>query len=181
MKKFSAIKADRSLNISYITELYHTPLIICVDKKSVEYLKDNLNYVFLRKDVRQNQLFFWIHSELNEENVRRTIRDLGVDMPMMVYSVNDDKINKYLEIYPVTDYIYKVIRELKLNERKIASELVEDNEKSAIANKEIYRHIDDLDAVIKRLKVSLEKFVNRDNLELSVDMGEGSDRFTSVN
>lgn len=154
------------------TELYHTPLIICVDKKSVEYLKDNLNYVFLRKDVRQNQLFFWIHPELNEENVRRTIRDLGVDMPMMVYSVNDDKINKYLEIYPVTDYIYKVIRELKLNERKIASELVEDNEKSAIANKEIYRHIDDLDAVIKRLKVSLEKFVNRDNLELSVDMGE---------
>ena len=42
----------------------------------------------------------------------------------------------------MTDYIYKVIRELKLNERKIASELVEDNEKSAIANNKVRRNND---------------------------------------
>lgn len=151
-------------------ELYHTPLVLCLDKDSLGRLNDNLQYFYSRKDVEQEQLFFVIHPSLNRGGMERAIKDLGVISPKVITSVNDDLVKKYLEVYPVTDYIYNVIRLLKKVEKKIESHVNEENKRSEITNREIHGRIDELEDILKRLKVSADKFINRDNLELSEDM-----------
>lgn len=151
-------------------ELYHTPLVLCLDKDSLGSLNDNLQYFYSRKDVEQEQLFFLIHPSLNRGGMEREIKDLGVISPKVITSVNDDLVKKYLEVYPVTDYIYNVIQLLKKVEKKIESHVNEENKRSEITNREIHGRIDELEDILKRLKVSADKFINRDNLELSEDM-----------
>lgn len=131
------------------TELFHTPLLICIEQDSVRNLKYNLKYLLLRKDVNQEQLFFIIQSSLNVMSIERTIKDLGVFSPQIVRNVKDKQVRKYLEIYPVTDYIYNAIQLLRENEKIIASELHKENTESAITNRAIHNRIDELEGIIK--------------------------------
>lgn len=153
-------------------ELYHTPLVVCLDKNSLGSLKDNLQYILSRKDVEQEQLFFIIQSALNTAAVERTIKDLGVVAPKLITSVKDDLVKKYLEIYPVTDYIYKVIKLLRNIEMGIETQITQEIEQSEITNREIHERIDELEDILKRLKVSAQKFTNRDNFELPANLWE---------
>lgn len=152
------------------TELFHTPLLLCIDDDSVGKLKDNLKYFFSRKDVDQEQLFFMIQSTLNVAGLERTIKDLGVVSPKVIMSLKDDLMKKYLEIYPVTDFIYNAISVLEVNKESISNQLNKENEQSAIANCEIHNRIDELEDILKRLKTAAEKFANRDNFEMSMEM-----------
>lgn len=152
------------------TELFHTPLLLCVDNDSVGKLKGNLKYFFSRKDVEQEQLFFMIQPTLNAASIERTVKDLGVVLPKVIMSLKDDLMKKYLEIYPVTDYINNAIKVLEVNKEVISDRLNQENEQSAIANCEIHNRINELEDILKRLKISAEKFANRDNIEMSMEM-----------
>lgn len=152
------------------TSLLHTPIIIWIDEKTLPMMKSNLRYFFNRKDVNHNQLFFLIQSELNTTNIERTIHDLGIEKPQVIASVNDAEIGRYLETYPVTDYIYDSIKLLRGQEFEIARVLEKENEESMVSNREIHNRIDELEDVIKRLKKSLELFVNRDNFDVLPEM-----------
>lgn len=154
------------------TKLFHTPLVICIDDNSVQNLKNNLKYFFSRKDIDQEQLFFIIQPTLHAASIERTIKDLGVASPKLIMSVKDELVKKYIEIYPVTDYIYRVIKVLKENEETISAQLNHENEQSVITNRKIHNRIDELEDILKRLKASVEKFANRDNLEMSTEMLE---------
>lgn len=152
------------------TSLFHTPIIMWIDENTLNNIKSNLRYFFNRKDVQDNQLFFLIHPILNVGSIERTIHDLGIEKPQLINCVEDEVVRCYVETYPVTDYIYEAIKEFRTNEAEIAQVLDEENEKSMISNRVIHQQIDDLEDVIKRLKQSLEAFVNRDNLEVLSDM-----------
>lgn len=151
-------------------ELYHTPLLLYIDQNTLKKLKDNLQYLFARKDVKQEQLFFLIQPPLNTAVIERTIKDLGVASPQVVTSVSDDLVKKYLEIYPVTDYINNSIKLLKNVETRITDQISQENKQSTITNRTIHKQIDELEDILKRLKLSAEKFANRDNFELSMEM-----------
>ena len=152
------------------TSLFHTPIIIWIDQNTLLKMKSNLRYFFERKDVDNNQLFFLIQPELNATSIERTIKDLGIETPCLIESVNDKKIKRYLEIYPVSDYIYEAIKILRQQEIEIATILDRENEESMISNREIHAQIDSLEDVIARLKNALSLFVNRDNIDTITEM-----------
>ncbi len=159
------------------TSLFHTPIIMWIDETNLNSLKSNLHYFFNRKDVDENQLFFLIQPTLNAVSIERTIYDLGIDKPQLISGVEDEVVKGYVETYPVTDYIYEAIKEFRTNETEIAHVLDEENEKSMISNRAIHQQIDELEDIIKRLKQSLEAFVNRDNLDVLSDMQVIKDDF----
>lgn len=152
------------------TKLLHTPILMCISVDTMNNLKQNLQYFFQRRDVDEEQLFFLIQTPLNADNVERTIKDLGVGSPKIITSVKDELVKKYLEVYPVTDYICQVIKILQQTEKKIELQLMQENEQSTITNRAIHERIDKLENIIKRLKTSEFRFANRDNFEMSMEM-----------
>lgn len=152
------------------TSLLHTPIILWIDEKTLPKMKSNLRYLFNRKDVHHNQLFFLLQPKLNAVSIERTIRDLGIEKPQMITGVDDINVKRYLETYPVTDYIYDAIKLFRMQETEIANVFEKENEKSMISNREIHTQIDSLEDVIKRLKEALELFVNRDNFDVISEM-----------
>lgn len=159
------------------TSLVHTPIIMWIDESTLDNMKSNLRYFFKRKDVLENQLFFLIQPTLNKVSIERTIHDLGIEKPQLIGFVEDEIVKCYVETYPVTDYIYEVIKAFRTDEAEIAQVLDNENEKSMISNRAIHQQIDELEEVIKKLKQSLEAFVNRDNLDVLSDMQVVKDEF----
>lgn len=159
------------------TSLSHTPIIIWIDENTLSKMKSNLRYLFNRKDVEHNQLFFFVQPELNMASIERTIHDLGIDRPQLITSMNDSKIGCYLETYPVTDYIYEAIKILRDRELEIANVLAIENEESMVSNREIHNQIDELEDVIRRLKTALSLFVNRDNLDVLPELETVKENF----
>lgn len=152
------------------TSLAHTPIIFWIDENTLPKMKSNLRYFITRKDVQQNQMFFLICPSLNALGIERTIRDLGIEKPQLITEIDSEKVKRYLEIYPVTDYIYDAIKLLREQELQIASVLKEENEKSMVSNREIHIQIDSLEDIIKNLKEALDLFINRDNIDISAEM-----------
>ena len=157
------------------TELLYTLLLLWVDNENIDNLKNNLKYLLSRVDVCQEQIFFIIHSSLNVNTIERIIKDLGVLTPQIITSVSDEKVKKYLEIYPISNYIYEALCLFRQQEEKIAKQLEVENEQSLISNREIHSRIDTLEDIIKRLKLSEEKFENRDNFEMIAGMYDVKD------
>lgn len=152
------------------TSLFHTPIIFWIDENTLPKLKRNLKYFFNRKDVQHNQMFFLILSSLNVASIERTIKDLGIEKPQLITEVDSAGVKRYLETYPVTDYIYDALKLLQEQEKQISNVLEKENEESMISNREIHTQIDLLEDVIKRLKEALGLFVNRDNIDVSTEM-----------
>lgn len=152
------------------TELLYTPLLLWVDNENVNILKHNIEYFLSRKDVCQEQIFFIIHPSLNAVAIERIIKDLGVIAPQIISSATDELVRKYLETFPVSNYIYKAIRLFRQQETEIKKQLDVENEQILISNREVHNHIDVLEENIKRLKMAEEKFDNRDNFELTSAM-----------
>lgn len=152
------------------TSLLHTPIIIWLDENTLTNMKSNLKYFFNRKDVQHNQIYFWISLEQNAASIERTIKDLGIEKPQLINKIDNANIKRYLETYPVTDYIFEVITLLREQELQIENVLEQENEESMISNREIHTQIDSLEDIIKRLKESLALFVNRDNIDVSTTM-----------
>lgn len=162
------------------TELFHTPIVLWIDNSTLPEMKSNLRYFLTRKDVSQNQLFFVIQPPLSETSLERTIKDLGIEQPQLIINLEDAKVKRYLETYQISDYIYDVITLLRKEESKIVEVLNDENEKSMISNKEIHMQIDGLEDVIKRLKDSLIRFVNRDNMDVLSEMQNTREHFFNM-
>lgn len=165
-----SIESIESVNELNNTSLLHTPIIIWLDESTLISMKSNLKYFFNRNDVQHNQIYFWVSPVLNAASIERTIKDLGIEKPQLISSIDNANIKRYLETYPVTDYIFETITLLREQEIQIASVLKEENEASMISNREIHTQIDSLEDIIKRLKESLALFINRDNIDVSTSM-----------
>ncbi|MGI6221588.1 MAG: hypothetical protein ACOYIP_06960 [Coriobacteriales bacterium] len=150
------------------TDLGSTPILVVVDRRSSKALPRNLENLLSRSDIRQNQLFFLINYD--SEKVERIIRDLGVTEPQIVSAPNDERIARYLEIYPVSERINDVIRAFAEQLKEIGSKLEEENRLSEITNKSVHEKIRNLDDTLNRLKEAADFFTNRDTLDYPAEL-----------
>lgn len=173
-KKFVVESVD-DINELDNTILDNTAIVFYIDDKSP--YRESLQYILERKDIKSYQLFFYIHSMLNVEQVERVIVDFGVNMPQLVTSINDDKIMEYYDMYPIADYIRNTIMALNDEINSISCILDKENKESIIVNSEIHKQIDNIEEEIKRLKGSYETFNQRDNIDIPCGFVEAETTF----
>ena len=130
------------------TVLTHTPVLFFIDAKSADTFRNDLATLLHRKDVRQNQLFFMIHPQLNIE---------------LVTSYGADEVLMYFRNYPITEFIRGAIEVFERETQALSEILEEENRKSKEQNKEIHAMIARIETQITRLKQSDTFFTERDN------------------
>ena len=135
------------------TDLRNIPILFYLDRKSVGSLQYNLRELLKRPDIDQNQLFFLISPVLGEK-VERVIRDLGVNAPQIVSSADDSVIYRYMELFPVSEYIHDAISAFREETVSIGSILEKEYQQSEITNKDIHEKINSLEDAIARLKTA---------------------------
>lgn len=154
------------------TDLQSTPVLLYLDRKTVGSLQNSLKVLFNRPDVDQDQLFFLISPVLGSK-MERVLVDLGVREPQIVESIDDEKIIRYLEIFPVTEFIQDSIKVFREQTENLRTLLEEENKKSMISNRDIHEKIDDLEDILNRLKATHSSFINKDNLKYPEELISG--------
>lgn len=145
------------------TNLKSTPILFIIEKNTTKQFREDLMILLERKDVRQEQLFFLIDSELNRKQVVRVISDLGVNNPKVIERYDDIEVFEYIKNYPVTENIREAIKIFSFEKNRIKDILDEKNKESEITNAEIRAQIDSLEIVLEKLKEADEFFIQRDN------------------
>lgn len=148
------------------TDLTNTPIVFFLDRTTKGLLQGELRQLLNRSDVTEQQLFFMIHNALDFHKMERIIRDLGIKKPKTVQSLSDDQIEKYLKLYPISEYLYQALSLLQVKMDALYTELQEVNERANKANREIYEQINFYDAMLNNLKTASYNFRNRDNLDI---------------
>lgn len=151
------------------TDLHSTPILFYLDRKSASSLQRNLLSLLKRKDITQNQLFFMISPALGTQAVR-TIQDLGVKEPQLVETPDDEKIYRYIELFPISEYIYDAIKVFQGKTNALKDILDEENRQSEIQNRDIYENIKELDNTLTRLKTANDLFVGKPNLDIPAEL-----------
>lgn len=146
------------------TDLTETPIVIFFTPESEKSSREFLDFLKRKDDVKDNQLFFCISRDLNKAQIERVIIDYGISNPTIIEKLDDEHINKYFEIYSLTNHVKNVLDVFRNEIYRIQSELDDANEK--LKNSEIYNQINSIDNDISRLKDSDELFVQRDNLSM---------------
>ena len=118
--------------------------------EKVEELNE-LAYFKARKDVTEEQLFFSIGGTLDKMTIERVIRDLGIASPKVVETPADLAVRRYIEVYPITDYIRNSLNVLRLAANDIGEDLERDNEESIIKNREIHEKINSINNTLDNL------------------------------
>lgn len=157
--------------INDIKELHNvnlelTPILFNINRESLDLFQNDLTYVMTQPNVILEQLFFLIDPSLNAYFVRRIIQDLGIQNPNVVTSFDEAIIKKYMQVYPVTDYIYQSIKTFRKETDALDEMLTEKKRASEIKNREIYEQINTLEDYIFSLKLAINKFLSRSNMEI---------------
>lgn len=154
------------------TKLNNTPILYCVKIENKEILQNDMKTLLNRNDVRQEQIFFAISTELNEDKIERILRDLGIKTPQIVKSIDDSKIISYMEVYPISIYICHVLKVLKNKANELENKIKLETEVATADNKDIYTKIEKMDKELELLRMALDKFEQRDNLIIPSKMVE---------
>ena len=154
------------------TVLSHTPILFYLQEETMAQFRLELVSLLKRDDVRENQLFFLLHPNLNEERVLRVISDLGVSNPQKVISITDEKVLKYLTNYPITEYVRDSIKTFKEIMNNIQEVFHQHNSCFQTKNKEVHEQILMLERVLSGLNESLVYYQEHDNYKLpdSIDV-----------
>ena len=147
-----AILKDMNVSVEHVekveelnnTDLNCTPILIYITDKTLPMLASELAYFKARKDVTEEQLFFSIGGTLDKMTIERVIRDLGIASPKVVETPADLAVRRYIEVYPITDYIRNSLNVLRLAANDIGEDLERDNEESIIKNREIHEKINSI-------------------------------------
>ena len=163
------------------TDLHSTPVLFYLDRKSVGTLQHNLLALLKRKDITQDQLFFLINPAIRAQ-VIRIIQDLGVKNPQLVESANDKNVYRYLELFPVSEYIYDAVRVFEEEAGRQRDILTEENRQSELVNKDIHEQINGLDDILSRLKTANDYFAAKENMDIPSDLVNAKfDLINSIN
>ena len=133
------------------TELDFTPILIHITDHTLSALEAELAYFKARKDVTEEQLFFSIGGTLDKMTIERVIRDLGVVSPKVVDTPADQAVRRYIEVYPITDYVRKSLNILRVTANDIGENLERDIKESVIKNQEIHERIFNINDILDRL------------------------------
>lgn len=148
-------------------DLTNTPILFYLDEQTKPRFRDFFENILARKDVIAEQLFFLVHPELNTGQIERTIQDLGIKQPQVVKSIDDSLIQKFFEVYPMTEYIGNSIQLLQTETQRITTLLTQENDASRIQNYEVRREIARLETILDYLKQTNDAFSQKDNLEIT--------------
>ena len=161
------------------TDLYHTPIVIKVNKEDLPTMQYTFDYFAQRYDVSEKQIFFTLAPGLKQEDVMRTIQDLGVNDPRFIFSLGDNRIKKYILSYPLTDYIVEVHKCLSEVLCKLKHQLLAENEESERANSEIHERLHQLMDDVVKMKDADDAVVYRDNLDMPAGFKNALDELYS--
>ena len=151
------------------TDLKNTPVLMYLSKDNIQYFQKNLRYFLERDDVDDTQLFFLIHPAIDAAKVERIIKDLGIKEPTIVSEVFDTAVKKYIEVYPVSEYIYSVVSLFNQITNELSARLEAESKACAIVNKEVHARIDQYEDILRKLKEAHQTFINRDNIDIPVE------------
>lgn len=145
------------------TVLMNTPVLFYLEPSTTKLSREDLKQIMCRADVRQNQLFFLLHPQLNEDQVRRVIMDLGVRKPQIVSSFGADEVLMYIRDYPITEFVRDSIQIFREAIAPIEVKLESENRESELQNAEIHAQIDRYEEQLALLKEADMFFTERDN------------------
>lgn len=148
------------------TDLHNTPILFYISDENRKQFQNDLRKLIERPDVINAQLFFIADSSVDADKAARIVLDLGIPNPQFITSLADPIIENYMYLYPRSEYIYQAIKAFRKKTDVIGTELKEENHISEVQNRSVYAQIDELTDIITRLKDSLTKFRNRDNIDL---------------
>lgn len=172
------VTAENIYDINELTDskLKYIPVVFLIDETNVKKLPLFISKMMTRKDVSSQQLFFILDPKLDKAETARVINDLGILHPQIIESVNDDEIDKYFEIYPISDYIYKSIQMFEHEEKTIDEKLDEESKASEISNSSIHEQISNYENKISKLKEVYDKFTGRTHLVIPYEFEESRER-----
>lgn len=164
------------------TNLYHVPLCYFICPENIPRLSQELMELLERKDVDCSQLYFiWDKSlnlkRMNTEGLIRRITDLGIENPVFVSDPLDPKVQEYLELYAMTDYLQNSIAVLDGLLHQIRSYADEQNQKFRTSNQILYDRIADTEQKIETESSLLYWLDNQDQLYLSDHASSASTAF----
>lgn len=145
------------------TVLTNTPVLFYIDPANRKQSREDLKLILKRTDIRQNQLFFLLHPQLNADQVRRVILDLGVEEPQIVSSFGAEEVLAYIRDYPITEFVRDSIRIFRERTDSIGTILNAENEESERQNAGIHALIDNYENQLSLLKAADLFFTERDN------------------
>ena len=146
------------------TNLLCTPIVYHCNRTSVPAVRKDVAWLLSRKDVMLKQLFF-VCSDIQKKNAMRTLSDLGIKNPRPIKDANDEAVVKYIESYPLTEYVRYAIEAFDGCVECISLELEEENEIGAQSSAGGRAKIVKIDEELTRLKEAQEHFAHLDLLE----------------
>lgn len=145
------------------TNLTYVPVVFVIEESTIQQFRSELIELLGRKDIKQNQLFFYISPVLDKDYTIRFICDLGVNDPQLISNIDDGNVAAYIKNYPMTAHVSEVIRIVEHEVNTMEVRLKEKKEQSTIENAEVYYRISILEGIIEKIKESDSCFVNLDN------------------
>jgi len=145
------------------TDLENTPILFCVDEQNRAALARNLNAIISRDDVVAEQLFFLIGHFPDRFRVERSIADSGIGESQIVSGPDDVRIQRFIALYPMTEFIRRAITVFRRQEKTLQDILQAENQRSIQTNSDLHEIIDALDTCINLLKAAHERILQRDN------------------
>ena len=147
------------------TDLTFTPVVISVDQNTVYDLQRTLKYLKRRRDVVVQQVFFIVDETMNQDSIYRTIKDLGIKKPHIIKSLEDEKLKKYFEIYPETDYIMNSIKMFKEKADAVGVALETEREQCEKTNTETDEKIRTKAEEIQKALEADEELASKSNID----------------
>ncbi len=180
----NALKADEAkregISAEYIkdtdelknTDLQNTPVTLCISEGNIASFQNSIEALIKRDDIEEAQLFFLIDPALDNKKIKRVIYDIGIKECNEITDINDEKIQRYIETFPMTEYIHRNILLFRKTVSELSSYLNKESAECEAENKEIHAEIDKYDEILNKLKEVHSKFINRDNLEIPYNWTE---------
>ena len=147
------------------TDVTDTPLIFYFDSRNQASFEYQLKKILKKENVIQDQIFFLLGKDMDLEKAERIIRDLGVENPQMVSAEDQSRLRRYLELYPLSDYITSAIRAFNEEIERINKRLSVKKRKALLSNRGVYASIRIQETSIDKINAARERYINRDNYE----------------
>ncbi len=142
------------------TAFEETPIILEVERFTTQEVSDILGKLLSDSDIIPEQLFFFVNTKSSIGKYYRVITDLGVSNPQIISGIDDAKLFKYFEYYPVTNYIREWIRLVRTEYSDLYDVLRKDKEEAEEANSEVIENISNIENKIEKLKKAIHNLKN---------------------
>lgn len=161
------------------TDLSDIPITICISRGNAAEFQNSVKTLIARDDIEEGQLFFLIDPVLDNKKLKRIIYDIGIKECNEITKIDDARVKRYIEIFPMTDYIHKNILLFRKKINELSEHLEKESKECEIENKETHAEIDKCDEILEKLKTVHNRLVNRDNLEIPynwIEINNGLER-----